>query len=64
MELTLFAKVLWFIWVFMFFDLLVDWKDKIPNTRAQLYLNAAFGLIAIITVFALALLPFVNLLWK
>jgi len=64
MEMTLLAKILWFFWVLISFDLLIDWVAKIPNTKVRSYLDATFGLVTIITAFALALLPFVNLLWK
>lgn len=62
MGMTLLAKVLWFCWVFMIVDFVIVYTDTIG--KAGVYVKAFFGLITIITVIAIALLPFVNLLWK
>lgn len=50
MGMTLLAKVLWFCWVFMIVDFVIVYTDTIG--KAGVYVKA------------LALLPFVNLLWK
>lgn len=64
MEMTLLTKILWFFWVFMVFDILTDWIGKIPNERVRLYINGVLGIVTVVTFLAIALLPFINLLWK
>jgi len=64
MEMTLLTKILWFFWVFMVFDILTDWIGKIPNERVRLYINGVLGIVTVVTFLAIALLPFINLLWR
>jgi hypothetical protein len=64
MEMTLLTKILWFFWIFMVFDILTDWIGKIPNERVRLYINGVLGIVTVVTFLAIALLPFINLLWK
>jgi len=64
MEMTLLTKILWFFWAFMIFDILTDWIGKIPNERVRLYINGVLGIVTVVTFLAIALLPFINLLWK
>lgn len=64
MEMTLLTKILWFFWTFMIFDILTDWIGKIPNERVRLYINGVLGIVTVVTFLAIALLPFINLLWK
>lgn len=63
MELTLFGKILWALWILMVSDLAVDWVEKIPVERARLYTNGVFGLATIATIIAIALLPFANFIF-
>lgn len=64
MEMTLLTKILWFFWIFMVFDILTDWIGKIPNERVRLYINGVLGIVTVVTFLAIALLPFINLLWR
>ena len=61
-ELTLLAKILWFFWVFMVFDAVANYTEMLPE-RVGSFLKGLFGSISIATIIAIALLPFINLLW-
>lgn len=62
MEMTLLAKILWVFWVFAFFDFLTDFNAKMPKKTGDT-LDIILGLTCIVTTIAVALLPFINLLW-
>ena len=64
MEVTLLAKILWFFWIFLLLDIFIGWTDEIPNKKTQMHARAILGIVAVITFLVIALLPFVNLLWK
>ena len=63
MEMTLIAKILWFCWVFLlannFLGYIDDFSEKVKGV-----FEFIFGLTIIITTALVALMPFVNLLWK
>lgn len=63
MEMTLIAKILWFCWVFLLTDNFFEYTDAFSEKIKGVF-EVVFGLTVIITTVLIALMPFVNLLWK
>lgn len=63
MEMTLFCKILWIVFVFGATDYATGWTESLPE-KAEKTIHALFGLATVLFILSVALLPFINLLWK
>lgn len=63
MTMTLLAKVLWFIWTFVFAEKIFNFIEELPE-KIGFVLWIIISFTVIITTVVVAILPFINLLWK
>jgi len=63
MEMTLFCKILWLVFVLGASDYVTEWTTMLPE-KAEKTIHALFGLANVLLILSVALLPFTNFLWK